>query len=270
VRASCLALFAALAAAPTAAATPGGEGGSGIEAAPAGAAPAAVLTSVGSADEGVRRELDEVIRRALLAEPSLELLSPAETTSQLMSLAEMGLVCLPEDVPCFVKLGIVANVSWVLVPVVDGAAGAVEVQIDLVDVAAGQRARSVRSRLARGDEEAVAVLVRRALGREAAAEPDPPPNPAVPTAPPLGALVAGAGGAVLGLSLAGAVLCDLIYTNTLAVADARTRRDVVQPLGLGLWLTTALGAATVGAGAYLLVNPPDDGPPPTAADATAR
>ena len=79
-----------------------------------------------------------------------------------------------------------------------------------------------------------------------------------PAAPlPVGAIVTGVSGAVAGLALVGAVSCDLIYDDVVKVADAKTRKNVIQPVGAALWVTTVLAVAGVGAGVYLLTSTPD-------------
>ena len=252
-------------------------------AAAAATAPVAILPSVGGAKEDARRELDGALRGALNDEDTVDLLSPPETRDHVMSLAEMGLVCLPEDVACLVKLGIVANVSLVLVPVAEkGAGDKLEVEIAAIDVTTSQRARAVKAKVAPTDERAVAALIHRALGlpEREPPPPRPPPHPPEPDkpppdkpppdkpppddppagaakAPPVGVIVTGVAGALAGLALAGALTCDLIYADTLKVADAATRKNLVQPLGATLWATTALAAAGLGAGIYLIATTPE-------------
>ena len=68
-------------------------------------APVALLASVGTTSEENRHDVDAALRQALRDEDSVDLLSPVETNQHVMSFAEMGLVCLPEDVACLVKLG---------------------------------------------------------------------------------------------------------------------------------------------------------------------
>ncbi|HEY4223488.1 MAG TPA: hypothetical protein VGO62_19155, partial [Myxococcota bacterium] len=114
-------------------------------AAPAMAAPlsVALLPSVGNAKEDVRRDLDGSLRQALQEEDRIDLLSPVETRQHVMSLAELGMVCLPEDIGCLVKLGIDANVSVLLVPSAQKTAGAeLDVEIVVIDVAASTRTRT--------------------------------------------------------------------------------------------------------------------------------
>ncbi len=262
-------------------------------------APVAVLPSVGTASEGVRRDVDSALRGALLDIESIDLLSPVETRRHLVSLAEMGLVCLPDDVTCLVKLGLAANVSFVLVPEATPADDdMVDVEIGVIDVSEAQRARTVTAHLSTGDAAAAVSLVHRALGLDAPAPADPakdPPDRVVPDdtvdhkTPPVdddgrahptlddtddgagaapaegkplapAAVVTGVAAAVGVIALGGAVTCDLLYSDTLPLADAKTRKDIIQPVGAGLWVTTAFALAGVGAGAYLLITTPDDTP----------
>ena len=136
-----------------------------IHAAPA-PAPVALLPSVGSAKEDVRRDLDSTLRQALLDEDKVDLLSPVETREHVMSLAEMGLVCLPEDVACLVKLGIVAKVDLVLVPVgtASGKSKELDVEVTVIDVAKSAKVRAVQGHFAPSDTAQAAALVKKALG----------------------------------------------------------------------------------------------------------
>jgi hypothetical protein len=238
----------------------------------------ALLPSVGPAGEDDRRDVDTALRRALGSVDDLDLLSPVATRDNLMSLAEMGLVCLPEDVPCLVKLGIVADVAWVLVPEVGkpsgtGASRTVEIEIGVIDVAAGKRARAVDGTVALSDGDAVGALARRAMALPEKPDdkpddklpddklpddklpddklpPDDPPDAAA--GPSAGVLLAGIGGVVAGVSLVGAIVSDLVFLNVIA-ADKDTRQNMV-PVGAILWGTTAIGAITAGIGAVMLAE----------------
>jgi hypothetical protein len=59
---------------------------------------------------------------------------------------------------------------------------------------------------------------------------------------------------VAGVALTGAVVCDLIYADILDVADAKTRRDVIQPTGAGLWIAGGVGLVVLGSGIALTLT----------------
>jgi hypothetical protein len=244
-----------------------------LSAAPGAAAQGvALLPSVGPAGEDDRRDVDAALRRALGEVDSLDLLSPVATRDNLMSLAEMGLVCLPEDVACLVKLGIVADVAWVLVPEVEKASSTgvdrtIQIEIGVIDVASGKRARIVDGKVALSDAGAMGALARRAMALQNDDKPppddpppdDPPPDDPPPDDPPPdepaagpspGLLLAGIGGVVAGVSLVGAIVSDLVFLNVIA-ANKETRETMV-PVGAVLWGTTVIGAITAGVGAYML------------------
>lgn len=233
-------------------------------------APTAILPVVGPASDDERRDLDGALRQALLEADEIDLLSPVETRQHLMSLAEMGLVCLPEDVPCLVKLGLVSSVAWVLVPVVKKPAGrTIAVEIGVIDVGTAKRARTIEGKVSLDDDVALGNLARRAMGivpTSTDTPPDRPPDVTPPaegegegegepvTAPSPGVILAGIGGIVAGVSLVGVTVVELVYINAIA-ADKDTRRNI-QPLGAVLWGTTVLGAVALGAGIYLLTEEP--------------
>ena len=233
-----------------------------------GAGAVALLSAVGEAGEGQKRGVDLALRGALEKEEGLALLSDAETREQLSSLADLGLICLPEDTPCFVKLGMAAGVDLVLVPVVSEGGKGLNVEVRAVDVATSGEARKVAATLHEGEKSVLQRLALQALGRIPA---DPPPPPAEgegegeppPTGggPPLGVIVTGVGGALTGLGLAGALVCDLIYGNTIPVASAKTRRELIQPLGAAMWISSAIGLGVLGSGvALILTTPPEPTP----------
>ena len=230
----------------------------------------ALLPAVGPAAEDDRRDVDAALRRALADVEELDLLAPMATRDNLMSLAEMGLVCLPEDVPCLVKLGLVSNVVWVLVPVVKKLAGrTIAVEIGVIDVGTAKRARTIEGKVSLDDDVALGNLARRAMGivpTSMDTPPDRPPDVTPPAegegegegehaaAPSPGVILAGVGGIVAGVSLVGVTVVELVYINAIA-ADKDTRRNI-QPLGAVLWGTTVLGAVALGAGIYLLTEEP--------------
>lgn len=140
-----------------------------------GAGAVALLSAVGEAGEGQKRGVDLALRGALEKEEGLALLSDAETREQLSSLADLGLICLPEDTPCFVKLGMAAGVDLVLVPVVSEGGKGLNVEVRAVDVATSGEARKVAATLHEGEKSVLQRLALQALGRIPA---DPPPPPA--------------------------------------------------------------------------------------------
>lgn len=239
-----------------------------------GATAVALLTAVGDAAEEQKREVDAGLREALEGEGDFSLLSAAETREQLSSLADMGLICLPEDTPCFVKLGMAAGVDLVLVPVASEADGkGLTVQVHVVDVAAGGQARLVSAVVRDAGKQAWARLASQALGLmpadppppaegegEGEGEGEPPPAPAA-AGPSLGVIVTGVGGALTGIGLAGALVCDLIYGDVLHVASAQTRREVIQPLGAVMWISSAVGVGVLGSGIALMLTAPPETPP---------
>jgi hypothetical protein len=225
--------------------------------------PVVLLPAVGSGKEMFGREVDAALRQALVDEPSVEVLPSVETRQHVNALAEMGLICLPEDIGCLAKLGIAAEVALVLVPVVERAGGGrIAVEIGAVDVGTAMRTRLVRADVVAGDAAALRSLVRQALGVEAPqqgpkeADPPPPdPPPREQEKPlPLGLVVGAVGGAVGALAIAGAVVCDLIYTDTIDVADAATRKNVIQPAGAALWIAGVAGLAVLGSGVVLTLT----------------
>ena len=241
-----------------------------------GAGAVALLSAVGEAGEGQKRGVDLALRGALEKEEGLALLSDAETREQLSSLADLGLICLPEDTPCFVKLGMAAGVDLVLVPVVSEGGKGLNVEVRAVDVATSGEARKVAATLHEGEKSVLQRLALQALGRipadhtpppaegeaegegECEGEGEPPPTGG---GPPLGVIVTGVGGALTGLGLAGALVCDLIYGNTIPVASAKTRRELIQPLGAAMWISSAIGLGVLGSGvALILTTPPEPTP----------
>ncbi|MCC7074091.1 MAG: hypothetical protein IT383_22470 [Deltaproteobacteria bacterium] len=227
-----------------------------------------LLTTVGEAPEADRRALDAALRNAVEGEPGFTLLSAAETREQLSALADMGLICMPDDATCFVKLGMAAGVDVVVVPVADGAGGTTALTLRVVDVAAAKELRQAAAELDVADQAAIARLARQGLGLEGAEKPPPSegegegegegdkPPPPPPGGPPVGLIVTGVGGALAGLAITGAVVCDLIYADVIAVADAKARRELYQPLGAALWITSAVGLGVLGSGVVLMATSP--------------
>ena len=255
--------------------------------------PIALLTSVGVGGDADKRDVDTGLRAALLREDTVDLLAPVETRQHVNSMAEMGLICLPEDTACLAKLGILANVALVLVPVVDkGKPGKVTVSISVIDVGGAKRVRAVNSELDPTDEAELTALARRAIGIEpkpTTGDPSPDkgnggdtknggggdnqngggdnkngggdvvtPPTTDPAGPSLGIILASVGGAVGGLAIAGAIVCDLAYANVIQIADADTRKNVIQPAGVALWIAGGVGLVVLGSGIALTFS---DAPP---------
>jgi hypothetical protein len=245
----------------------------------------AMLPSVGSASEDERHALDAALRRTLERMDESALQPAATTRAHVLSMAEMGVVCIADDVPCLVKFGLLASVSTVLVPVAARARGvkdgrALDIEIGVIDVAAGQRVRAVGARLAPSNGSGMDELVRGALGMESvdpkpkeptpSEEPPPddgrPPDPPPPTQPatpgPLataGMTVAGVGGGLAALGVGSGALLELAWAGILPVA-ASSRRDVIQPAGVAVWVGTMIATASAGAGLLMYaLAPPDDG-----------
>jgi len=233
-----------------------------VAAGPVAPVQAALLPAVGSASEVARRELDNSLRKLfvdeqLVLESGLELLSPVETRDQVTSLAEMGLVCASHEVDCLVKFGIVADVSVVLVPVLDEPAmGSFQGEIVVVDV---KKKIEVRAVPVLFDKNAPldSGLSRRVLGLS----PRPSSHPPAPVVEvvnaepfPWGPVLLGTGGALMVLSGAGAVACDLTYVATGVPAETRA---AVQPIGAVLWGVTAASFVVAGAAGVLMLT---DGP----------
>jgi hypothetical protein len=256
--------------------------------------PLMLLPAVGSATDDARHVLDGSLRQALLDEQTVDLMSPVDTRKHLNELAEMSsMVCIPEDTTCLVKLGATAGMTYVLVPVADAPKGQKEldVEIGVIDVANAQRVRAVKAHFASDDSAQAAALVRKALalpdkgastsGTTASngtttsngsttssngstssngTTPPPPETGGGITASP-GVIVAAVSGSVAALALVGAVSCDLVYADILKVADARARKDIVQPAGAALWVTTTLALVGTGVGVGLLVGATPSEPP---------
>jgi hypothetical protein len=168
-------------------------------------------------------------------------------------------------------------VELVLVPEVDAGSGdALAIEVRVVDVTASSQARRTTANAAASDRDAIARLARQVLDLEGKKDPPPPPAegegegegegdkpPPPPPAepPPVGLIVTGVGGALAGLAMAGAVVCDLVYADVIDVADAKTRRELYQPLGAALWITSAVGAGVLASGVALMLTTPEPPPP---------
>ena len=229
-----------------------------------------LVTAVGEATDDNKRALDVALRNAVEGEAAFTLLSAAETREQLSALADMGLICLPDDTTCFVKLGMAAGVDLVVVPEAGAAGSKLAITLRVVDVGDAKELRQVTDEVPPSDTATLAGLARRALGLEDDVKPPPgegegegegegdqPPPPPPPAAAPVGLIVTGVGGALAGLALTGAVVCDLIYADVINVADAKSRRELYQPLGAALWITGAVGLGVLGSGVVLMATSPN-------------
>lgn len=241
----------------------------------------ALLPSVGGASDTDRKAVDTALRRAFTADDEVKLQSSSDTKRHVLSLAEMGLVCLTDDVPCLCKLGLAADVALVLVPVVEVEGGrSFRVEIGVIDVPKSGVVRSVRAAIDPSKADEVEDLVDKALGRTTTAgrDPDPPPDgDPVPDPDPnpdpdptpvggepmslstVGFIVAGVGGGVLALGLGGAAFCELAYAGIIGGFDADTRATALRPAGIALWITGAVGAVALGSGLVLalVASPPE-------------
>jgi hypothetical protein len=241
----------------------------------------ALLPSVGGVPESERKAVDGALRKALNAVDGVRLQSAADTKRHVLSMAELGLVCLPDDIPCLAKIGLAADVALVLVPVVEPArSGALDVAIGVIDVAKTTSVRTARADVDLEEADArdnLEALVDKALGRTGKPDVDPEPNPDPkphpdpdPTPPVVeeagspmataGFAIAGIGGAVLGVGLLGATFCELAYAGIIGGFDAKTRADAIRPAGIGLWITGAIGAVALGSGLVLalVAGAPED------------
>jgi hypothetical protein len=252
-----------------------------IAAASAAAQPIALLPAVGDAPEGERKSIDGALRAAFKTADGVQLQAPSDTKRHLLSLAEMGLVCVPEDVPCLSKLGIAADVALVMVPVAGASTGSsktVSLTIAVVDVASSALLRTAKGTLSPTDDDKLRALVAEALGKKPPdpkppddphppdhppdvppdVPPDPPPHDpppdtgAGPSASTIGFIVAGVGGALGGVGLIGAVACEAIYRDLVGDFDPNTRSAVINP-GRALWITTGIGAVALASGLVVAV-----------------
>lgn len=241
-----------------------------------------VLPTLGAAGEEERRDIDAVLPAALVDEPAIKLFAPAAMRQQLASLENLGLVCRVDDYDCFVKVGILTRVTWVVVPTANRVGSdELELRLEVIDVGLSEQIRSVSGRVRIDDRAAVRGLLRRSLGLEplpstssgsstsrtsrtssrvlkgdsTPTRRDAPPVPR--DEPSLGTVVAGTGAAVAGGALLAAVTCDLIYSDILDVADPPTRKEVIQPLGASLWIAAGAGAVVLATGLVMMVAAPE-------------
>lgn len=239
-----------------------------LQATSARAQAVAVLPSVGTASDADRKAVDSGLRKVLGATDGVDLQGNGDTKRHVLSMAEMGLICVPDDIPCMTKLGIAADVALLLVPVVNAPSGderGFAIEIAVIDVGSEKLARTARATLVMSERDKVEDLVDDALGRSAAVvDPEPPADPPPkdpPPAPPedtggpslstIGFGIAGVSGGLLVLAAGGATFCELAFAGIVGGVDAGTRADVIRPAGIGLWITSAVAAVGVGSGLVL-------------------
>ena len=256
--ASLLALFAvSLVAAPLVAAPRPAVEDSAARAPPAvSAVPAAplplamLLPPVGTSSEPTRADFDSALRAAIDGLGTYRLQPAEETRKHILSLAELGLICVPDDTPCLVKLGLAAEADLVLVPVVDAdpavpgntRATLIAVLVETGTVGATAKASGVFT---------AAAPLRPLLDEALGIAPDRHPAPAAPSAPSPGVLLTVAGAAATGVALVSALTAELAYAHLLP-ADANTRADIARPIGIAAWVVTLIGGAALTTGIVLL------------------
>lgn len=227
----------------------------------------ALLPTGGDAPRATRKWVDALLRSAAGDLEAVRLQDADETSGHMASLEDLGMVCRRDDVQCLVKLGIVAGVEGLLVPALEAggerAGGEVEVELDYIEVAAARRMKTSTAVLMRDDEDAARALVRGAFvskdgqgadgGASSARPPDAAEIPQVSEPVPWPAIALGVGAVVTSVALPAAVISELLYAKVIPGVDADTRASVVQPLGMAMWITTAVGVATAGIGGAIMV-----------------
>ena len=231
-----------------------------------------VLPASGSADVDSRSRLDVQLRKAITRVfPDLTVQPAKETGAAMSTLIDLNSeICENEDVACLSKLGILADVSTLVVVEASGKK-TLAVDVTVIDVEAGTVKRQVEGDVVLGDAGSTDVLVRNIFG--AAEVPrildTGPTGTTTPTAPapelprsggPIdetkltdlqfaGASVGAVGGGVAVLGLLGALGCEAIYWT--GTGSKEVRADIVAPLGGALWIGTIVGAVAAGAGGAL-------------------
>ena len=140
----------------------------------------AMLPTSGSADRDVRGRLDVAIRKALASHTELKVQGAKQTGGHMSTLIDLnGEVCENEDTACLAKLGILADVSTLLVVEAAGKR-TLEVKLILINVETGTVTRTVRV----GEAGDVQALIDRVLSSasDVPASSTPAPPPARPQA----------------------------------------------------------------------------------------
>lgn len=245
----------------------------------------ALLPTSGSANIESRSRLDVALRKALgRTFPGLLVQSAKETGVAMSTLIDLnGEVCENEDAACLSKLGILADVTTIVVIEASGKK-TLEVDITVIDVEGAVVKRTAEGEVRLTEAGDADALVRRAFGAVSEVPriidtgpttpkttpkttTEPAPAPTLPTGEgPIdeseltdlqfaGATVGGIGGGVAVLGLLGALTCEAIFWT--GTGPAATRKDVIAPLGSGLWIGAIVGAvaAGVGGGLYLAGSP---------------
>lgn len=240
----------------------------------------AMLPTSGSADRDVRGRLDVAIRKALASHTELEVQGAKQTGGHMSTLIDLnGEVCENEDTACLAKLGILADVSTLLV--VDAAGKrTLEVKLILINVETGTVTRTIDGTVRVGEAGDVQALIDRVLSSAsdvpgildtsattgATSSLDAPP-PVIPGGQgPIdetkltdlqfaGAAVAGVGGGLAVGGVLGGLACEALFWN--GVGSAATRKDIVAPLGAAMWVGAIVGvaASALGGGLFLAGSP---------------
>lgn len=246
---------------------------------PALAETVALLPTSGSANIDSRSRLDVALRKALgRTFPGLVVQSAKETGVAMSTLIDLnGEVCENEDAACLSKLGILADVTTIVIVEASGKK-TLEVDITVIDVEGAVVKRTAEGEVRLTEAGDADTLVRRAFGAVSEVPriidtapttktTTTEPAPTLPTGEgPIdeseltdlqfaGATVGGIGGGVAVLGLLGALTCEAIFWT--GTGPAATRKDVIAPLGSVLWIGAIVGAvaAGVGGGLYLAGSP---------------
>ena len=239
-----------------------------------------VLPASGSADVDSRSRLDVQLRKAMTRVfPDIKVQPAKETGAAMSTLIDLnGEICENEDVACLSKLGILADVSSLVIVEASGKK-TLAVDVTVIDVEAGTVKRHVEGDVILGDGGSADALVRNVFGvaevpRILDAVPTGPTTPTAPT-PELprgdgpidetkltdlqfaGAAVGAVGGGVAVLGLLGALGCEALYWT--GTGSKEVREEIVAPFGAALWIGTIVGVVAAGAGGALyLAGTSDD------------
>jgi hypothetical protein len=242
-----------------------------------------LLPTLGPADEPSRRELNKRLREALQREEESVVVDAKVTADVLADSKAMGLVCKPDDGECLIKLGVLADVGLVLVPVARGRRS-LQVECGLWEVDTATELRHVTLELSPSDTEMVDLLVDRVFGRSVEAPKvgtavggvveTKAPEPACVEGsldcprsvarvdddeedgggvlPWLGLGAAGLGGVFLLGGVIGASLAEVraIELTKDPVANAKDLEEIA-PIGGGLWVTAIAGTVVTTGGLAL-------------------